>query len=105
MNRIVPLLFLLGLPCFSHGMDRLKYNNPGLTVDLGVGLWAWPVPVDFDGDGDNDLIVVCPDKPYNGTYLFENGAGPGTKMPIFKPARRLGKGEMYATPSYPGGKL
>jgi hypothetical protein len=89
----------------ADGLTRLQFNHPGLTVDLGVGLWAWPVPVDFDGDGDNDLIVVCPDKPYNGTYLFENVAGPGTKMPIFKPARRLGKGAMYATPSYAGGKL
>jgi predicted neuraminidase len=33
------------------GLERLKYNNPGLVVDLGVGLWAWPLPMDVDGDG------------------------------------------------------
>ena len=22
-------------------LERLKYNNPELVVDLGVGLWAW----------------------------------------------------------------
>ena len=31
-------------------LERLKYNHPGLVVDLGVGLWAWPLPMDFDGD-------------------------------------------------------
>ena len=44
-------------------LTQLRYNHPGLTVDLGVGLWAWPVPCDADGDGDFDLIVSCPDKP------------------------------------------
>ena len=48
----------------------LKFNNPGLVVDLGVGLWAWPLPIDFDGDGDLDLVVSCPDKPYNGDVLL-----------------------------------
>ena len=38
-------------------LQQLRYNNPGLVVDLGVGLWAWPVPGDADGDGDYDLIV------------------------------------------------
>ena len=53
---------------------KLKYNNPGLVVDLGVGLWAWPVPCDADGDGDFDLIVSCPDKPSNGVWLFETAS-------------------------------
>ena len=47
----------------AQGLEPLKYNHPGLVVDLGVGLWAWPVPCDADGDGDFDLIVSCPDKP------------------------------------------
>lgn len=89
----------------ADGLQRIKYNNPGLVVDLGVGLWAWPIPCDADGDGDHDLVVVCPDKPYNGTYLFENTAGPREKLPVFKPARRLGKGLHYAMPSYVEGKL
>lgn len=75
-------------------LERLKYNHPGLEVDLGVGLWAWPLPVDFDGDGDLDLVVNCPDKPYNGLWFFENASGDTAqnKMPVFKPARRISRG-------------
>lgn len=92
------------------GLDRLKFNHPGLVVDLGVGLWAWPTPCDADGDGDIDLIVSCPDKPYNGTYLFENPSGGGAKgrgdkYPVFKPARRLSAGSFNVTPSYNAGQL
>lgn len=65
----------------------LKYNNPDLIVDLGVGLWAWPLPMDYDGDGDMDLLVSCPDKPHNGIYFFENLTGGAD--PLFAPARRL----------------
>lgn len=83
----------------AQALERLPYDNPALTVDLGVGLWAWPVPCDADGDGDHDLIVVCPDKPSNGTYYFENVSGK-EKLPIFKAPKRLGKGQHYATPSY-----
>ncbi len=72
-------------------LKRIGYNNPGLVVDLGVGLWAWPLPMDFDGDGDNDLVVVCPDKPYNGTYWFENPGGK-KRMPVFKAAVRISHG-------------
>lgn len=68
-------------------LKMLEYNNPGLTVDLGVGLWAWPLPMDFDGDGDMDLLVSCPDKPYNGIYFFKNLTG-GAE-PLFAPAQRL----------------
>jgi hypothetical protein len=87
-------------PAVSHprpagqALERLPYNNPGLTVDLGVGLWAVPLPMDFNGDGRLDLVVDCPDKPYNGVYAFEN---PGidtahNPMPVFKPGRRISKG-------------
>ena len=50
---------------------RIKYNNANASPDLGVGLWAWPLPLDFDLDGDIDLLVSCPDTPYNGLYFFE----------------------------------
>ena len=78
----------------SRSLERLKYNHPGLVVDLGVGLWAWPLPMDFDGDGDLDLVVNCPDKPSNGVYFFENASGDTTKnpLPVFKPGRRISKG-------------
>ena len=90
----------------AHKLERLRYNHPGLVVDLGVGLWAWPLPMDFDGDGDLDLVVNCPDKPYNGTYFFENASGDTTKnkLPIFKPAQRLSRGLQNVQVSYINGK-
>lgn len=88
-------------------LERVRYNHPGLVVDLGVGLWSAPVPWDADGDGDFDLIVVCHDKPFQGTYLFENASGDTTKnkMPVFKAARRLGRGLENCMPSYVDGMM
>ncbi|MFO1020836.1 MAG: VCBS repeat-containing protein [Planctomycetales bacterium] len=87
-------------------LERLKYRHPGLVVDLGVGLWAWPLPMDFDGDGDLDLVVNCPDKPSNGVYVFESttGSTAKTKMPVFKPGRRISKGLQNVQVSYVDGK-
>jgi len=70
----------------------MEYRNPDLSVDLGVGLWAWPLPMDFDNDGDMDLVVSCPDTPFNGTHLFENTSNSTEKMPIFEPPRKIGEG-------------
>lgn len=88
-------------------LQPLKYNNPGLVVDLGVGLWAWPVPCDADGDGDLDLIVSCPDKPSNGIWFFENATGSTkkNKFPVFKPAKHLSHTVHYVMPSYVDGEL
>lgn len=67
--------------------DLLRYNNPGLEVDLAVGLWGIPLPYDYDGDGLKDLLVSCPDNPYKGLYYFRNI---GTaKKPFFAPAIRI----------------
>ena len=86
-------------------MLPLRYNNPGLTVDLGVGLWAWPMPMDYDGDGDMDLLVACPDKPSNGVYYFENPTqDPNVTMPVFRPGVRLGPAGHNMQISYVAGK-
>jgi hypothetical protein len=104
MNNAIGVLIALILAAAAAGaelptLERLSYNHPGLVVDLGVGLWAWPLPMDFDGDGDLDLVVSCPDKPYNGTYLFENATGP-VKFPVFKPGQRISRGSSNVSPSY-----
>jgi hypothetical protein len=80
-------------------LERITYNHPGLVVDLGVGLWAWPLPMDFDQDGDHDLVVVCPDKPFNGTWFFENRQG-NVKMPVFQPPVHISKGAHNVQVSY-----
>jgi hypothetical protein len=87
----------------ADDLHRLKYNHPGLNVDLGVGLWAWPVPMDYDGDGDYDLLVSCPDTPYKGLYFFENSSG-NVPMPVFKPGVRVGKGLANVGSSFVEGK-
>ncbi len=90
-----------------QALEQLRYNNPGLTVDLGVGLWAWPIPCDADGDGDFDLMVSCPDKPSNGVYLFENTTGDTAlqKKPVFKSGRWMSKTTKYVMPSYLGKEM
>lgn len=95
--RLAALLAAVALPAIAAeptALQRLKYNHPDQVVDLGVGLWAWPLPMDFDGDGDWDLVVNCPDKPSNGVYFFENPTGETTKskLPVFKPGRRISQG-------------
>lgn len=100
-------LLLDAHPLLSQEMQPLRYNHPGLSVDLGVGLWAWPVPGDADGDGDFDLIVSCPDKPSNGVWFFENATG-STKespLPIFRSARRISSTVHYVMPSYVQGDV
>ncbi|MFK5924321.1 MAG: exo-alpha-sialidase [Verrucomicrobiota bacterium] len=96
---------LLTQPTLHADLEPLKYNNPGLKVDLGVGLWAWPMPMDYDGDGDMDLLVACPDSPTNGVYFFENPSqDPKVKMPVFKPGIRLGPASHNMQVSYVNGK-
>jgi hypothetical protein len=106
LTLVMPLLSAGFATSAGEGLERLKYNHPGLVVDLGVGLWAWPLPMDFDGDGDLDLVVNCPDKPYNGVYFFENASGDTAKnrMPVFKPARRISKGMQNVQVSHVEGR-
>ncbi len=90
----------------QNEMPRLPYHNSGLLVDLGVGLWAWPLPLDYNDDGLMDLVVVCTDKPYNGTWYFENSGeiDPQLKLPVFKPAVLLGKSAPSTGISYVTGQ-
>jgi hypothetical protein len=87
LKRMLGVLVLGAVNSQAADLERIKYNHPGLVVDLGVGLWAWPMPVDWDGDGDLDLLVDCPCKPYNGIWFFENPGG--SKTPVFKAGKRV----------------
>jgi hypothetical protein len=60
--------------------------------------------MDYDSDGDYDMVVCCPDKPYNGTYFFENTSG-NIKMPVFRPAVKIGTGHRNIRLSYVDGKV
>ena len=108
MKALLACLCLSLAPAVASagGLQRVKYNNPGLVVDLAVGLWAWPLPMDFNGDGNLDLVVSCPDKPFNGLYFFENAAGDTAKtpLPIFRPGRRISRGLQAAQVSYVDGR-
>ncbi|MBL9199847.1 MAG: VCBS repeat-containing protein [Opitutaceae bacterium] len=109
-----PAILLIVLACSvsaplragEAAMPRLAHNNPGTLADLGVGLWAWPLPIDYNGDGLMDLVVVCTDKPYNGTWFFENSGQIDSqlKLPIFKPAVLIGKSAPSTGISYVDGK-
>lgn len=104
MARSLLSLVVIALSTRANAQDleRLKFNNPGLTVDLGVGLWAWPLPIDQDGDGKLDLVVNCPDKPSNGVYLFRH-PGEGS-FPTFPAGKRISKGLQNVQVSYVDGK-
>ncbi|HVJ85113.1 MAG TPA: VCBS repeat-containing protein [Caulifigura sp.] len=110
-RALLTALFVIAVgtagPASAQSLEQLKYNHPGLKVDLGVGLWAWPVPCDADGDGDYDLIVSCPDKPSNGVWFFENATGDtkSNPRPVFKPARKLSPTMHYVMPSYVDGGM
>lgn len=70
-----------------QALTRMRYNNPGLIVDMGVGLWANPLPMDMDGDGELDMVVASMGVPERGVYRFarsEQGDGK-----VFKPGERF----------------
>lgn len=70
-----------------HMKGIVKYNNPGLKTDLGVGLWGIPLPIDYDHDGVTDLIVSCPDRPYKGLWYFHNIGT--SKAPLFAKGKKI----------------
>lgn len=83
-------------------LEVLKYKNKNQETDLGVGLWAWPLPMDYDGDGDMDLVVSCPDVPFNGLYFFENKSG--KELPVFEPPVKIGDALKNPQVSFVNGK-
>lgn len=83
----------------AQQLERLRYNNPGLEVDLGVGLWGIPFPVDYDGDGRQDLLVGSGGKPYNGIFRFE-GVGEERGPMVFRPGVWLSPAKTNMQVSY-----
>ncbi len=94
-------LVLVGLSCspkivptsefeLSHsGLQKLKYNHPGLLVDLDVGFKSVPLPMDFDGDGDLDLLISASGSYVeSGIFYFENISG-NVDHPVFRQGQRL----------------
>lgn len=118
-NLIFIATCIAALCASSADFVRMAYNNPGAESFLGVGLWAWPMPMDTNGDGDLDLLVSCPDTPYNGIYYFENLSKPSwlyrysfgllgskvCKMPLFAAGKRIGGGFHNIAPSYVGNEV
>ena len=114
IKNILPFAFLFFYACKetpkpvskAHSplpkFERLAYNNPGLTVDLGVGLWGSPLPMDYDKDGDLDLLVSCRDVPFNGLFFFENKTG--GKFPVFEPPVRIADPVKHIQVSYVNGE-
>lgn len=104
-RAVLLLLAIVGSVAGQEDLQPLGYRDPSLIVDAGVGLWSWPIPCDHDGDGDLDLLVSCPDKPFNGLWFFENRGAIDPRdpaMPIFEPPVRLDEGRTNVFPSYDG---
>ena len=62
-----------------EGFERMKFNNPGLEVDLGIGLWGRPRVYDYDGDGLKDLLLGS----RQWMLFYRNPGLPEDAMPVF----------------------
>lgn len=88
----------------DYDLKRIKYQNPGLVVDLGVGLWSWPLPMDYDNDGDMDLVVSSLFVASNGTFFFENKSDENSNMTVFAPPVKIGPGKHHIQVSHVNGE-
>lgn len=78
-------------------LEKLKYNNPNLLVDLDVGFKSVPMPMDFDGDGDIDLLASMSGSYVEaGIVYYENITG-NSDNPVFR------QGEKVSTERFPLG--
>lgn len=99
-------LILVGLTTLSvfelkgQHLQRLRYNNPELIVDLGVGLGSWPMPMDYDNDGLVDLLVACADVPYDGIFFFKNTGeiDEKSRLPLFAAGKKITDARKYLRP-------
>jgi hypothetical protein len=85
----------LAAPAMVGTGDRITYGRAGVRGKVAVGLQARPAALDVDGDGDLDLVIACPDRPYNGTYLFLNIGS--NADPLYDRAEWLGPGQKELT--------
>ena len=105
-RHLVGLVLFALLPAAARadGLEPLKYNHPGLVVDLGVGLWAWPLPMDFDGDGRPRPRRQLPGQAVQRGLRVPRTPAAGRKLPVFKPGRRISRGLQNVLVSHVGGK-
>jgi hypothetical protein len=99
---LLPLLFL-SCAAALPALEPMRYNHPGLTVDLGVGLWAWPLPCRASEEKAPRLFVACPDKPSKGVYLFEKADHGGPLH--MRAGKRISPAVHYLMPSYVGDSM
>ena len=85
----------LAVPAMIGTGDRITFGRLGVRGRVAVGLQPRPAALDTDGDGDMDLVISCPDRPYNGTYLFTNIGS--NADPLYDRAEWLGPGQKELT--------
>lgn len=82
---------LPGVPQF----ERMSFNNPDITVPVGVGLTCCPIICDFDGDGVDDILLSCECRRWNNTHFFRNLGRKGEAFPTFDKGVNVGVSGRY----------
>lgn len=104
---VVGVVVGVSLAAYAAGHDsafeRIRYNNDGLVVDLGVGLWGHAFPVDYDGQGQTVLLVASTGYPSNGIFEFSQDSSSEGPLSVFSPGRRLDAAKRSLSCSYVDG--